>query len=359
MAVPDLNKPLIPKFDVSIAGNSLTVDTRVRLADIAVDDSVELPSMFTFSLTGSDEQGNKGNWVDNEDMFSVGKAVEIKMGYGAEIDSLIKGEITALEPEFSRDRLPALTVRGYDRRHRLQRGRKTRTFVQQKDSEIASQIAGEAGLSADATDTGVTHDYVVQANQSDLDFLNERARKIEYEAVVDDSKLIFRPVPNDQSAVLTMKLADYLLEFNPRLSSSQQMTEISVRGWNPKEKKEFVGSSKAGDEASMGGGTSGPKMAESAFGAAVGLISAWPVMSQEEADKIAKALLNRAALSLVVGDGVCLGITDVRAGKVIKIDGEGVSKLFRGQYYVTSATHRYNPDEGYRTHFSVRRNASA
>ena len=356
MSAPNLGKMLVPEFDVIIDGTPLSVVARVHAVEVLVDDNVDLPSMFSFSLAGSDDQGQPNPWVDDA-LFTVGKSVEIKMGYGNTLGSLIKGEITALEPEFAHDRLPTMTVRGYDRRHRLQRGRKTRTFVQQKDSAIASQIASEAGLSADATDTAVTHEYVVQSNMSDLDFLNERAHRIQFEVVVDDKKLMFRPVSNDKSAAFAMNLTDYLLEFSPRLSSLQQVTEVNVRGWSPKEKKEVLGTAKAGSETStMGGTKTGSKLANDAFGAAADLLSELPVAVQAEADGIAKALLNKTSLSLIVADGVCLGRTDLRAGKVIKI--EGIGSRFSGQYYVTSATHRFSPFEGYQTEFKVRRNAS-
>jgi phage protein D len=96
------------------------------------------------------------------------------------------------------DRLPSVIVRGYDRRHRMQRARKTRTFVTQKDSDIASAVAREARLSVEAVDSTVIHDYVIQANQTDLEFLQERARRIQYEVFVTDKTLHFRPVQNDR-----------------------------------------------------------------------------------------------------------------------------------------------------------------
>ena len=149
-------------------------------------------------------------------------------------------------------------MRGYDRSHRLHKGRKTRTFLQQKDSEIAEQIAGEVGLTGEVVDSKVTHDYVLQANQSDMDFLQERARRLQYEVVVEDKTLHFRPVGNAESELLTITLDDDLLEFSPRLSAMRQVSEVAVRGWDPKEKKEIVGQAKIGDEVStMGGNTSG------------------------------------------------------------------------------------------------------
>lgn len=273
----------------------------------------------------------------------------------------MSGEITGLEPELAADRLPSLTVRGYDCRHRLQRGCRTRSFVKKKDSDIAKQIADEAGLSAQVKDSQVLHDYVLQANQTDWEFLCERARRIEYEIMAEDKKLLFQPVANAESAVLALSLSrkslkDDLLEFYPRLTAMGQVSDAAVRGWNVKDKKEIVARAKAGGElAKMGGEKSGSQVAESAFGAAVEVFGTRPVMAQAEADQIAKARLNHLALGLISGEGVCFGRTDLRAGRVITI--EGVGDRFSGRYYVTSAVHRYTPQRGYQTHFTVQRNA--
>src|SRR4029434_6733119 len=96
---------------------------------------------------------------------------------------------------------------------------------QHKASDTASQIAREAGLTAQAEDSATVHDYILQANQTDLDFLHERASRIQYEVVVEDKTLFFRPVGNAQSEVLTISMDDDLLEFSPRLSSAGQATE--------------------------------------------------------------------------------------------------------------------------------------
>ena len=356
MPIPNLSNPVIPEFSIIINGKALPNKTRPFINSITVDESLALPSMFALEIASSYELKEVNELIDDP-LFTVGSVVEIKFGYGSDLETLIIGEITGLEPEFISNRLPALIVRGYDRRHRLQRGRKTRTFVQQKDSDIASKIAGEAGLSAQAVDSKVTHDYVIQANQTDMEFLQERARRIQYEVVVYDKQFSFRPVQNTESEALTVSLDEHLLEFRPRLSAARQVSEVSVRGWNPKEKKEILSTAPAGTESSkMGGKQNGSSLAEQAFGSMKDSISAQPLMTQAEADQIAKAMLNKNSLSLIEGEGICLGRTDLRAGKVIKIN--GVGKRFGGQYYVTTAIHRYRARGGYRTQFQVRRNAS-
>ena len=349
--------PLVSDYRIVVNGAPLPVEVQTHLVSIVVDDDISLPGMFTLELVGSIDQTRNVAWIDDDKLFAVGLVVEVKLGYMNDLETLIVGEITGLEPEFAIDRLPSLTVRGYDRRHRLHRGRKTRTFVRQTDSNIVSQIASEAGLSAKCTDSQVRHEYVVQAHQTDMEFLQERARLIQYELKVDDRTLIFRPVSNADSEVATLTMEDDLLEFYPRLSSVVQVSEVTVHGWDPKEKKGIVGRARKGDEVStMGGQKSGAALVASAFGAADGGLSRHPVMTQAEADQIAKARFNDKVLALIMGEGVCLGRTDIRPGTVIKLNGLG--KRFSGNYYVTAAVHRYSAGRGYTTHFSVRRNAA-
>jgi phage protein D len=344
-----------PAFAISVDGTPLPLAVALQVSGISIDEDAGLPGMFALELAGGDRD-NETAWID-DDSFALGATLEIKLGYGKTLQPVISAEITALEPTYQRGGRAQLTVRGHDRRHRMLRGRKTRSFVQQKDSDIAATIASEAGLTVQAEDSQVVHDYVLQPNQTDLEFLRERASRIQYEVVVDGQTLHFRPVQNAQGEVLTLTPDDDLLEFYPRLSILGQLSELELRGWSPKDKKEIVAKAKSGDEVStMGGSDSGAALADSVFGAAVLLVSDAPVFTQAEADQRARAHFNRALLELIVGDGVCSGRTDLKPGQVIKLDGLGTR--FSGQYYVSAIRHRYTPRRAYQTHFEVRRNAT-
>jgi phage protein D len=309
--------------------------------------------MFTLEFTGSATRVQGIEWMDN---FTLGDEVTIKMGYAGNLDTVMIGEITTLEPEFTSDRPPGLTVRGYDRRHRLQRGCKTRTFLKKTDSDIASQIASEAGLTANVKSSKVVHEYVLQANQTDLEFLQHRARQIDYEVFVEDKTLFFRPVANTGSQILTLSFEKDLLEFYPRMSTMQIQSQVTVQGWNPKNKEIIVGkAAKESVATKMGGNKSGVEVSQSAFGTASNFISDRPVMSQGEADQLAQGKLNRQVLGFISGEGVCWGRTDLQPGNVIKLDDLG--KNFSGLYYVTNVIHRYRSDRGYYTYFTVQRNA--
>lgn len=359
MPIPNAKNPLVPDFDIRIDGASLPIEVRTRLVRLIIDDAVEIPSMFMLEfadLVTQGKQGRRSSLSVDEAFFDVGSEVEIKLGYKGKLRSLIAGEITGLEAGFTANRSACLTVRGYDRRHRLQRGRKTRTFVQQKDSDIAAQIAREAKLSPKTEDSRTIHDYLLQANQTDMEFLQTRARQIQYELVVEKKTLFFRPVSNAKSAALTLTLNDDLLEFYPCLSVMGQASEVSVRSWNPQIKKAIVGKAKGGDEVSkMGGRKAGAALVKQAFGTAAIALDDRPVKTQAEADQQARAYFNQAALTLIEGEGMCQGRADLRAGQTIEID--DIGKRFSGRYYVLRTTHRYSQN-GYHTHFQVRRNAS-
>ena len=115
-------------------------------------------------------------------------------------------------------------------------------------------------------DSKVKLPYVLQHNQTDLEFLLWRARRIDYEVVVENRTLLFRPRKIEKTARLTLRRDIELLEFRPRMTTMGQVEEFTVRGWNPKEKKEIVGHSTAGDLPTvMGGTTSGPSNVQKVF----------------------------------------------------------------------------------------------
>ena len=337
---------------VLVNGSPLPNDAELHLIEVTVDEDVSVPSLFMLRLAEADDVLTGFRWVDDDRLFAIGNAVEIRFGRAGAMAKIMCGEITALEADFAEAGLPSLTVRGYDRRHRLQRGRKTRTFVQRKDSDIAAQIAGEAGLSAESENTGVVFDYVLQNNCTDLELLQERAAQIGWEVVVEDKTLFFRPARIAQSEALILTLGEDLAEFSPRLSTAGQVRKVSVRGWDLKNKQPIESTVDRLDSR-MGGQRSGADLV-AGFGPAA-LIEIGPVTSQAEADQIARGLFNRTALELIIGEGACDGRAELRAGKVIGL--RGLGRRFSGSYYVTRAIHRYTADRGYETRFQVRRTA--
>jgi uncharacterized protein len=347
--------PLTPELRLRINGSELPQEAKADLISVTVMEDVDATGMFSFRLACYKSTNMEVEWLDS-DLFKEGNDVQIEMGYRDKLERLFDGEITALEPDFPFGGPPMLTVRGYDRRHRLMGKRKTRTFLKMKDSDIANQIAADWSLKPEVTDTKVVLEYVLQNNRTDYLFLQERARRIDYELVVTERSLLFRPRKNQGSATLTLRREAELLDFSIRLSTVGQVEEVLVQGWNPKTKEEFVARAGTGDVQLMSGSASGPATARRAFGGTGGTNVRVPVQSQSEADQIAKGKMKEMAMGYLEGEGTCIGVTSLRAGSLVQI--EGIGRRFSGPYYVISTEHSYKPAVGYRTAFTVRRNAT-
>jgi phage protein D len=350
------NEQAAPEFRLRVNGQDLPPETETDVKNIAVHEDLDLPGMFTFDMVNWDADHLKMKWSDSDD-FKPGVPVEILLGYRDQVEKIFSGEITGCELRIHGRETPLIRVRGYDRRHRLMRGKKSAVYQQMKDSDIASQIANRAGLSPQTDDTSVQHEHIYQHNQTDLEFLTERAALINYEVVVDDRKLLFRGRKNDQSEALTLDREMDLIEFYPRLTTMNQVGEIGLRSWDAGNKDVITSSAAAGQENSkMGGSTSGPSTTNGAFGSSTSLSACRPVATQQEADQFTKARLNDMALAFITGEGVSIGKPKLRAGAIVKLVGLG--KRFSGLYYVTATVHTYTGSRGYRTGFSVRRNAT-
>jgi uncharacterized protein len=346
---------LTPEFRLHINGSPAPQALKADISSVRILEDVDAAGMFSFTLLCWDGARMQTKWIDDK-LFEVGNPVEIEMGYRDRLKSLFQGEITGLEPAFPGDAPPTLTVRGHDRRHRLMRRRNTRTFLNMKDSDIANQIAAEWGLTPRTTDTGVSFDYVLQNNQTDFIFLQQRARRIGFELVVSDKTLHFRPRRNSGKAALTLNREVELLDFRARLSSVQQVEEMTVQGWDPRNKKAIAARSQAGDEDAMGEDASGPAVVGRVFGQTGSTTVQHPVATQAEADQLARGRLTEMALGYMDVRGECIGRTDLRSG--IRVEIQGLGRRFSGIYYILETEHVLDPRSGYRTTFKARRNAT-
>jgi phage protein D len=350
--VPETNA--VPDIAVLIDGTELSSAAYADLLDVEVQDDTEALSACTLSLAAWDDEQVALAYVDDA-TFAVGGELEVKLGYTDALESVFKGEITGLELELTSAQTPRFVVRGYDLRHRLLRGSRMRTFTNMKDSDIAAQVARENGLTADVTDSTVTHEYVLQDGKSDLDFLRARAAQIGFEVVVSGKKLSFRPVDEGGRAAVVLATDADLTEASLRLTAREQVGAVEVRGWDPSGKQAIVGKAAAGQETSMGT-SGGPKSGDDAFGKATLSLVDHALAQQDAADRVALSVLEKLALGYVRAECSGPGRADLHAGLVVEIQGAG--QRFSGTYYLTSVAHRFSTRDGFSTSFSGRRNAT-
>ena len=344
----------VPAFGMTVAGTALPTEARGMVTKIVVRDSIDRASTFAVELDNWDMAEEQPKWSDGP-LFDPGGSVVISLGYEETVEPVIDGEITGLEVAFAERGGTRLTVRGYDRLHRLRRGRRTRSYLQAKDSDVAQQIAGDLGLTPDVEQSSEVHDYLLQMNQTDIDFLHARARAIGYELRVTESTLTFRASKHDLGMTTRFDPTHGLVSFHAYLSTADQVSQVDVRGWDPGQKQALVGQAQASAVTGTMNGTSvGPATAESLFGAATLTLVEHPVATQGEADLLAQGVLDEIALGYVTAEATVVGAPAVKAGTVVEFGGLGAR--FNGLYYVDEARHVW--DNRYVTHLELRRNAA-
>lgn len=337
-----------PVTEVLVDGQPLSTAFASALTSVEVQQSLSLVDMAV--LTFDNPEGKIGD----APTLSCGKELEVKMGYLGKVVSLFKGDIVALEPSYPIEGKPFVVVRAYDRKHRLRRGRKQRVFLNQKVSDIAQTIASEEGLSADIEDTGVQHPYLIQNNQTNIDFLHELGRRYHVEVRVAgvENKLVVKKPKSTEGPTAKFKWGENLKSFYVKKSVANVPTEVEVRTWDMVRKSTI--SSTAQSLHGKLGSSSVLDEAKKAFGAAKRLIAIRPTLDQQEASAMASSVLNEEAMNAVKGRGTIVGDTSVVPGMVIEL--EGLGQTWSGKYYVTGATHVYHHVSGYATQFEVKRN---
>ena len=345
MTEPIIN--LASQIYIKLNGAVVQDTVMSSLAEIVIDQHCHLPDMFTIRLHDPNL-----DFVDRGP-FNLTQEVEVGAYAGTgEPIALIEGEVTALEPTFAPGGIAELVVRGYDQSHRLYRQKKSRAYVNVKDSDLASEIASAANLRAEVDPTTVIYDHIYQHNQSDLSFLLERAWRIGYECFVKKGTLYFQKPEADEKATVTLPWGENNLTLYSRMTLAEQVDEVIVRGWDVDKQQAIVGQAQNGALYPMiGEAKNGSEWANS-FGLGRLIIADHPVKSQTEADLMAEARLNEVSGAFLEVEGEVFRRPDVQAGEIVELSKLGTR--FSGRYLVTNATHVYTPARGLETHFTVR-----
>jgi hypothetical protein len=365
-----------------------------------VDTHLHLPDMF--ELTFVDEGGT----LTTDTGIRIGTVMEIKGGKESDTTttSLIVGEVTSIEA-ICQDNVIFTVIRGYERAHRLQRAKRTRTFVNMTDADIARQVASGAGLQVDRIDpTSTTHTHIAQIAQTDWDFLVQRAREIGYETGVAGNKFFFRRASGSAAggagglagAVASaaasavglgsdkLMFKDNLLSFFPRVSAANLTTEVEVRMWDSKDARVVTAKADAASGTATIDGqvpkdlansfTDGflpplpslpalppiPGLPKIDFGSAPSSTAhvvvdrplAYGAAASRAADEVAKSVAEHIGSTFAEAEGDAMGDPAIQAGAQVEID--GVPKQFVGKWTVTNARHVFDAQEnGYHTRFWV------
>jgi phage protein D len=348
----------IPAPLLKIDGVTASADLLNDILQISVEESLHQPGMFTLIINNDYFPGNSDTTWKHQATFAIGKKINIGFTSSTTEDTdfsqeatgyVLEGEITAIETELNEKSQAPIIVRGYDVSHRLHRGRYNRSFQNVKDSDMVSQIIGEAGIaSGTITATTVVHEYAFQENQTNMEFLQERAARNGFELYVQNGKLNFREPTQD--AALTLTWLEDIHSFRVRVTSAEQVSSVEVRGWDYQQKQAIVSTASTATILTSTDSGTGKASSTKFSGSPKMIVVDQPVFSSNEALKMAQSLYKELGGEFVNADAKGEGNPAIRPGKVITLSGIG---NYSGSYYVTETHHSFQ-ERKYITHFSVR-----
>ena len=350
---------------IEIDGQRMSIENKSDkfmedILSVSVEESLHMPSMCTLVINNSNFSGRPQQdkiW-QHQDLIKIGKTLKIELESSTTAkftsdnkNTVFEGEITAIECHFTSNSQAPIFIRAYDVSHRLHRGRHNRSFLDMTDSDIVKKIVGEAGIQKGKIEpSGAPHDYVFQENQTNMEFLRQRAFRIGFELYVQDNLLNFSKPQEKESLDLTW--LKNLHSFRVKVTSAEQVSSVEVRGWDYQKKTSIVAvaqkeqvitenqNGKGSEINSKFKSTQPPKM----------IVVDQPIFSVKEASDMAQAIFNELGGEFISAEAIAEGDPAIRVGKIVNLQEMG---QYDGKYYITETRHLYHK-RVYTTEFTVR-----
>lgn len=322
----------------TIKKNGSDVPDTLAFLTVEVENLLYGASEATMVLSANPEPSTGS--FEGADFFDLGDEIEIaaKPPTGSDVP-LFKGEVVGVDFEYD----PVLggslvRVRALDKFHRLWRGTKLRTFLEQKVSDIASSIISGAGLSADVASTSTKHKWLIQNNVSDGEYLLELAAQEGLVVWADAGKVHVKLRSGTFDTGPSLVYGEHLHRLRVSHSAAAAVSKVTVNGWDPKAKQEITG--QASTYKALGESNTTPSSLTSKFGDREAVIADSWLPDQSSATTAAQALLDQLGDAVVRVDGESFFVPDVKVATLLALQGFGTK--FSGKFFVSAVRHRFS-----------------
>jgi len=362
----------VPHFKVKLADRPLPENIVRDVLQVTYTDSVDEIDSFELTINNWDAELGRFKYEppsqpEHANLFEPGKELKLRMGYVKNLRLMLQGEITTLEPNFPESGGSTLSIRGLNVLHRFRKKQHTWAWYDKRDSDIAKEIGQQResenrpGLHIEVrvgdqyTSLEEAEPFVFMNNQYDILFLLERARRHNYalyldvDGVTGDQFLHFGPSERLREVTYELEWGKTLVQFRPTLTTANQISQVTVRGWNRRTRRPITAT------ASLGSAGIEINRDQDAVAQAVQgrheVITDRPIHTQREADALARNILRQQLQEMIKASGATVGLPDLRSGRRLHI--KNLGPRFDGVYFITKTTHTIG--DGYRTTFDARR----
>jgi len=342
-------QPDRPAFEVTVDGTALVPLTAADVVEIDIHEEVGRHGRCTLLVQNWDADRRAVRHSD-DGPFVPGKKLAVAMGFHSDLTPVFAGVIASITAHFPDQGRPALRVEARSASILLEHPPRSRQLEDVSDEDVASTIAADYSLTADA-DAGVTRAFVVSDRVSDWDFLKARAQTLGWVLYVRDEALVMKP-PASKNSPPTLDYTTDLIELHLTQDLTYAIDSATGVSWD-------IGALEAAEseQSASGAGidTGDRDSHEDAIGTA-----GWPLRAERDetpadaaadgADARALGRQRDAAFAHVYGTAVISGNPALRCDSWVEITGVGTR--LSGPHYLRAVRHRLSV-QGYRTELQV------
>ncbi|MBQ0788020.1 MAG: type VI secretion system tip protein VgrG [Oceanihabitans sp.] len=273
--------------------------------------------------------------ASSSDTFLPGNKISIKAGYESESKLLFKGIICEQNICVNDQIGSALEVICYDMSIQTTVGRKSKTFTDQKDSDMWRSIIGDySGLSENISSTNLIWPQQVQYDTTDWDFMVSRAEANGFIVTTINGKISIQKPDADTTSVLNIEYGNNLYALHANLNAIRQLNTVQATSWDYAN-QELI------QKETVNTYTGPGNLSSNTLSAVIGLsdfdLQSPAPIKNDELENWNQAQLVKSNYSKIQGEVKCSGTSLVQIGNYITL--KGVGDRFNGDHFVSRVVH--------------------
>ena len=316
----------VPNLVIELGGSALPAKALMRLEELLVSRCLSQPGMCELTFVMPEVTP----WPE------TGMALRVSLAGSGKL--LFRGEVASVEYNRRSGGERLLFVRAYDELLTLRRQHHIRAWPVSSASSIASEMVSGMGLSVEGGSSGPTFASLIQAEESDFDFLTGVAERSGlYVALRGDVlELVSLEGVGDE---IMLKLDEGLFEVSVEANATFACDGVKSYGWDASRVERHV--AEVSRPASGG---------DSAGGSGVLLMGNGNASAQEIVQASAAGEMSRRVARSRTVRGTAEGNVDLMPGTKIRV--KGLPASLPDSFALVEVTHRIEGLSGFVTSFS-------
>lgn len=338
------------------------------------DMRIELSSGFEASVARFriyntyDTKMGKFRFDDLKTQVFMGAPVTINLGYLDAMETVFVGFVAGVAFGFQPDELPYIEVSAMDVKSIMMGGTYSYQLTAKTYGEAVSEVFKRTGYEklksmgaitalsiSDTPDkkpssgaaTGgqqrASAETIEMVAESDYEFVVKAAKKFNFEFFVDRGIVFFRKAKCEKAPLAKIGINKGIVSFHAEYSISGLVGKIEARSMDAGQGKIIA------SEKSRSGTISTSGKADGLIGKASKVYIDPSITSKEQADARVDSLMEQMSYRLGSIEADCVGIPDLVPGRFVTISGMGAPA--DNDFYITTVTHEFMSESGYRTRF--------